>query len=549
MIKKYFFIISLLICIASCNDYPELSIKTSKFTFGPFIDSKIIIKNNSSIIFSRGDGNNFRIMKYRSGISTKLFGGEKDYFNPFIAKGKTCALSDSLGTAEFKPSTEILDFFLSKFGTTIDKIYSSKSGNYVVILLNQNNAIYLVDLKSRKFNMLGIVSEKLNSAVFSKDDKFLILSYDSHLLYYSIEKNKSVELVKNIITPKLNPSIDNNEIYFVMNNNSEYYQIYKIKLNDLSSSPVLIKNSNHDLRLPKVWENYLYFITIIKSEYLLVRENLITHNEEFLTTKGVVYNYEFFDKNKLAIIYSDFITPRNVFIYNLKTKKMDNIGGKSINLNIKYTFICKDKNLSDGLQDLSPAYIFEPKDHLFNKGVILFFHPGLHKDFSPRWDNILMNLTNNGYVIIAPNYPMSSGYGKFYQNQSIDLTVNDIQKWLKYIKRKYSYPLYFISSSSGNIIMETVLNETNYEVKAAVSIFGIPGTGISGTSTPVLYILGKNDPLVEYKSRLFALKKEAVEGCNIKIKTFTDEGHWFRKASNIRTSIDLINAFFINNRE
>lgn len=551
----------MLFLLSACGDKYSISVNPLQrnfsnsqmnFIFGPFVDSKFIVvydsgripfgshprEDNLEIFYSQDIGINFHLMKYENDETVQVKADTNDYFNPFLAKGRVCALHDSLGSENIKPSVNVIHFFLSKVSGIINRIYSSDSGNYAIALLSHDDNIYFLHLRQKRFNVIRSSIHKFNSVIFSKDDMFLILSYDSHLVYYSIVKNKSIELVRNIMSPKLNPSVHNNEVYFVMNDTSEFYQIYKVPISNFNTKPVLVKKSNHDLRLPKVKDNYLYFITIIRSEYLLKCENLSTLKEEYLTTKGVVYNYKLFLKDKLVVAYSDFYTPRNIFIYNLKTHKMKNISGNSIKINIKYRYIHKSAYISS-------AYLFKPDDSALRRGIILFIHPGLNADFSPRWDKTLTNLTNNGYTIIAPNYPMSCGYGKKYRNQSIIAAVSDIINWENYIKEKYpGQPLYLLSFSSGNIIMELVLHEGSNGVKAAASFFGIPADNIPEFSLPILYILGKNDPYINYETRDNMLKESINMGYNLKVLTFGKEGHWFRKAVDIKHSINSILSFW-----
>jgi hypothetical protein len=559
---KYTVILLVVAGIYLCHIYLKKEPHSIKFIYGQYIDSHFIILQNSlhkngtsEIIFSLDPGNYFRLIKYKNGIATKFLSGQRDYFYPFLATGENGALYDSLGDEKFKTNLNELDFFSRRYNGTFRKIYSSKKGKFIITLLNNDNNIYFLDLINKTVKIIGQIQQKLNSVVFADHDKYVIISYDNHLVYYSITKDRGIELLRNILSPKLNPSIHNDDLYFVMNDTSEYYQIYKLRLpkkfprkphtgfnkTNYIETPELVKRSNHDLRLPSVWNNYLYFISIIRNEYLLKRENLLTQKEEFLTTKGVVYNYKFFQNDKLVMAYSNFNTPRNLIIYNLKSHNGKNISGTRTKLNIKYRYIGKSQNLS-------PAYLFESNDSTLKKGIILFIHPGLHSDFSPRWDNTLMNLIRNGYILIAPNYPMSCGLGKTYKNEPLSAAVNDIEYWESFIKKNFSdQPLYLLSFSSGNVIMETVLRDGNNGVKAAVSIFGIPGDYLPGFSIPVLYMLGKNDPLVNYRERDNILEKSINMGYNIKILTFDKEGHWFRKAVDIKHCVNSIITFYSQN--
>jgi len=230
-------------------------------------------------------------------------------------------------------------------------------------------------------------------------------------------------------------------------------------------------------------------------------------------------------------------------LYNIKSKAAQNISGKSFNLNSTYTFIPYTSNhnkSTSGKTTLSPAYIFEPQKA---KGTILFFHPGLHSDFSPRWDSILMNLVQSGYRVIAPNYPMSFGYGKKYSKSSFKEAVFDLQNWKKYILDKYKpQKLFYMSASSGNLLMETNLKIDQTDINGAVSLFGLAQNSRPRFTIPALYVLGINDPKVNFYTR-----KNSLLQPNITLLSFVDEGHWLRKRKNIEKAVRSILDFFETN--
>jgi dipeptidyl aminopeptidase/acylaminoacyl peptidase len=62
-----------------------------------------------------------------------------------------------------------------------------------------------------------------------------------------------------------------------------------------------------------------------------------------------------------------------------------------------------------------PAYFFAPKDTLRAHAALIFVHDGIHSDLSDIYIPHIRSLVREGYVIIAPEYRGSTGYGKdFY---------------------------------------------------------------------------------------------------------------------------------------
>jgi hypothetical protein len=144
---------------------------------------------------------------------------------------------------------------------------------------------------------------------------------------------------------------------------------------------------------------------------------------------------------------------------------------------------------------------------------------------------------------------LATGYGKTYYNSNIDQALEDVKGWKKYILKKYNnYPMFCFSISSGNILMERLISQDNEGIRAAVSLFGIPDeTSEKCFSIPELFIFGENDPFVDFKERNLVLRREKYFHPLISIISYSDEGHWFRKKSNLQDAVSkIITYFYIN---
>ncbi len=76
------------------------------------------------------------------------------------------------------------------------------------------------------------------------------------------------------------------------------------------------------------------------------------------------------------------------------------------------------------------AYLFVPRglDHGRKHPLLLFPHGGVNADFDTYYTHIVRELMGQGYVVVAPEYRGSTGYGREYQ-QAIDyggLEVDDV---------------------------------------------------------------------------------------------------------------------------
>jgi dipeptidyl aminopeptidase/acylaminoacyl peptidase len=58
-----------------------------------------------------------------------------------------------------------------------------------------------------------------------------------------------------------------------------------------------------------------------------------------------------------------------------------------------------------------PAYVFTPKNLKGKAPLLLLVHGGVHGDFETSYAHIVRELMEQGYVVVAPEYRGSTGYG------------------------------------------------------------------------------------------------------------------------------------------
>jgi dipeptidyl aminopeptidase/acylaminoacyl peptidase len=95
-----------------------------------------------------------------------------------------------------------------------------------------------------------------------------------------------------------------------------------------------------------------------------------------------------------------------------------------------------------GADDLTiPAYLFAPIDTTVRRPTILFVHGGVHADFGLGHLAQVHALVGQGYVIVAPEYRGSTGYGaRFYA--MIDYggkEIDDVVAARDYLRRHVPY--------------------------------------------------------------------------------------------------------------
>lgn len=518
-----------------CNSKP-----ITLFDHPKEISDKYLITPDNSIVYSSNCSGFYSLTMYDGENYTNIFPSKTDIFYPAYISGEVSGMQDKNGDENFRLLNNKLKEYTGS--ESIKAIYTFEHGNIVFLQLKNDYNLYLIDIAKKEKRVVFYPVNRINGIVSGNTEASVLISCDNRLLFLNNFNNAPKEIATDLPSEKLNPFLYGDCAYFVNNSFSEYYKIYKINLESPpSDSSISVLELPGDIRMPKIRNDSLYFIEIINNEYILKRLNMIPGNIEEITREGVVYSFDFFKDDKLAIVYSDLMTPRTILIYDIDKKTFKNLTNSTIDHSIKSKLI-KRENCNSG------AYLlFNPETDI--RGVILFFHPGTHSDFSPRWDTILMNLCNNGYVILAPNSPMSSGNGKTFLNAHIEDAINDTQYWKNYISDHYKdLPLYCLSMSSGNILMEKFLLKDHHKVNAAVSLFGIPVDGKSASSyVPTYFILGKKDPLINYKNRISMLSEEKRRNSGIVFTGYDNEGHWFRKNSNIQDAVTRIIDFLCQN--
>jgi len=165
------------------------------------------------------------------------------------------------------------------------------------------------------------------------------------------------------------------------------------------------------------------------------------------------------------------------------------------------------------------SYVFIPKKLDFGKKhpLIVFAHGGFHSNFDTWYYHIVRELIAQGYVVVAPEYRGSSGYGEDYW-KNIDyggLEVEDCHGARDYMVENYSFidknRVGIIGWSHGGLI--TLMNIFNYPDDYAVAFAGVPVSdlimriGIHGENYQdgfsASYHLGKTvlEDTEEYKRR------------------------------------------------
>jgi len=126
------------------------------------------------------------------------------------------------------------------------------------------------------------------------------------------------------------------------------------------------------------------------------------------------------------------------------------------------------------------AYVFIPKnlDINLNYPLLILPHGGVHSNLSTYYTHIVRELVAQGYVVIAPEYRGSTGYGKaFYER--IDYggrEIDDAEACRKYMVENYNFVdsnrVGLIGWSHGGLI--SIMCAYNYPQNYKVIFAGVP---------------------------------------------------------------------------
>ena len=187
------------------------------------------------------------------------------------------------------------------------------------------------------------------------------------------------------------------------------------------------------------------------------------------------------------------------------------------------------------------TYLFVPNnlDESKKYPLIILAHGGVHADFTTYYAHIVRELISQGYIVAAPEYRGSTGYGKsFYQ--SIDyggLETEDAYFTRNFVIENYPYVdekrVGIIGWSHGGLI--ALMNIFDHPKEYQVAFAGVPVSDLIARMGyhdqnyrdlyEADYHIGKsaNDNLEEYRKRSPAWNTHKFEGTPLLIHTNTND--------------------------
>lgn len=372
----------------------------------------------------------------------------------------------------------------------------------------------------------------------------------------------------------------NDTIYFITNSGTEFTYIacYKIESGKFET----LNREKWDItsfRLSKSHKRMLFLLNENGNSKVKLRNMKTGKTVTLNLPKGNCLDYGFTaDEKKIVFLLDGPTNPNDIYVYDLKKKKLKQVTFSMIGGIPREHFtaprLIKYKSF-DGLEISANLYIPSWMKKDGKNPAIVWPHGGPEWQEKNLFNKYFQILTNRGFIVIAPNFRGSTGYGKSFQK----LIYKD---WggaeFKDVLCSYDYliksgyvdetRIAVVGGSFGGFMTLTCITRAPELWKCAVDIFGpsnlltflnsipehwkpatndlvgdpekdkeilaerSPINHVDNIVRPILIVQGKNDPRVVQKESDQIVEKLHSQKKEVEYIVLEDEGHGFSKVSN-----------------
>ncbi|MBV9210345.1 MAG: S9 family peptidase [Acidobacteria bacterium] len=489
----------------------------------------------------------------------------------------------------------------------------SHDGKWISYSSNKRNPnyfdVYVMELATGREQLVYQQDGSNNPVAWSFSDKKLVvsrgneeLSLNNDLYLVDLTTKQATHLTPHEGAAQFGNvrfTPDDHSILFGTNDKREFYSLAQM---DLQSKRVdIIDDTEWDLDSFEISpDGGLIAYTINRDGYSeLYLRRLDTNGKPLITVvgakeaplklpaKGIVTSLRFSrdmtgeaarDGNKLAFVFNSSRNPSDVWLYDLKTRQLNQITHSSLAGIPQSSFVEPELiryKTFDGRE--IPAWYYRPQPQSSSKSlpVIVSAHGGPEGQAQPSFSAIFQYFLSRGYAVLAPNVRGSTGYGKTFTHlddvRKREDSVKDLAagvEWLKTAGGADAKRIAVMGGSYGGYMTLAAITLYPELWAAAVDTVGIanyesflkntsgyrrklreveygslerdleflksisPLYKVDRIKAPLMVIQGKNDPRVPYTEAeqiVAALKKR---GAIVEYKLFDDEGHGVAKLTN-----------------
>ena len=471
---------------------------------------------------------------------------------------------------------------------------NSKDGKKILFSSNKRDKryfdTYVTEIKTGNEECIFRCDDPFpyTAIAWSKNEKYILYqkfysNSNQDLFLYDVAAKKFLNITEHTGTMKNTAGMFNKNadtVYFLSDYEREFIGLayYKIKTGEIGWEQ-LEKWDITNFTLSHDEKHLLYSINESGTSKLKMKNLKTGKVKSIKIPKGNCLAFNFTkDDKKIVIIYDSPQNPNDIFVYDIKKEKFKQvtfsmIGGIPKNdfnvpQSIKY-------NSFDGLEINGFLYVPKGMKKDGTNPAIVWPHGGPEWQEKTLFNKYFQILTNNGYIVIAPNFRGSTGYGKTFQSKIYkDWGGNEFKDVLgahEYlINSGYADrdKIAVVGGSFGGFMTLTCVTKAPELWKCAVDIFGpsnlitfcnsvpehwkpgvvalvgdvekdkdflmerSPINFVDRIKAPLLIIQGKNDPRVAQAESDQIAEMLRAQNKEVDYSVLEDEGHGFSKVSN-----------------
>lgn len=428
------------------------------------------------------------------------------------------------------------------------------------------------------------------SESWSDDERYItfLKSYgniNTDILLFDTKENTLSNITEHDIKIKIlnaKTTFDKNSkgIYYLSDEDREFRGIKYYDIKSKTSEWVVTEKWDVEDYTFSKKQKHLLWITNEYGSYVVKIKNMKTGKVQKVDIpKGIISSIEFTKDNKeLVFIFNNPQNPGDIYVYDIAKKKQRQITNSFIGGVSKKDF-SKPKDIIyssfDGLKIHALLYMPHGTEKNGKNPAIVWPHGGPEYQEVHNFSRYIQVMVNAGYIVIAPNFRGSTGYGKTFQKLIYrDWGGNEFKDVLgsvEYLKKSgYADPekIAVVGGSFGGFMCLTCITKAPELWKCAVDIFGpsdlftfinsvpehwkmgvdelvgntktdsellherSPINYVDRIKCPLLVVQGKHDPRVVQHESEQIVNKLKSQNKPVEYILLEDEGHGFNKVSN-----------------
>ncbi len=482
----------------------------------------------------------------------------------------------------------------SHIGSQVQFCSWNKKGDKILFSSNKRDKrffdTYVYDLETKTEDCIYESNDIYPqvAVAWSKDEKHVLYqkfynNSDQDVLLYELAEKKMLNITEHKGAMKNLGgyfSKKDNNVYFISDYEREFEALafYNIKSGEIGWT----KQEKWDITnytFSKSEKYLLYSINENGATKLKLENRRSGKTKTIKLPKGNCIFFEFTpDEKKIVLIFDSAQNPNDIYVYDIKKEKFSQITFSMIGGIPRNDFVVPNEikyKSFDGLEISGYMYIPKGMKKDGTNPAIVWPHGGPEWQEKVLFHKFFQILTNNGYIVIAPNFRGSTGYGKSFQRKIY-------KDWgggeFKDVLGAYEYlagsgyadrsKIAVVGGSFGGFMTLTCVTKAPELWKCAVDIFGPsnlltfqksipehwkPGVAelvgdpekdlemlkerspinfVDNIKCPIFIIQGKNDPRVSQSESDQIVERLRSQNKDVEYLVLEDEGHGFSKVSN-----------------